>query len=254
MIRWCHKLQGQRCLPETATRNEYQDLGRRAAEAIPRPLFALKLLLPEASPPFARKSLTTPSKRRTSRRRHQETPIEMASTSRPFCPSTALLRRLSRALQASHNGSRPSASPSASSSSSPLLPSSRRTIHASSRRFDAQEPKSFRSQLYESTARRIQRQRDEEAQYAASRPISTAARNFSLTFCSSSLHCLTVMVKPERLTSLRQRWLRPLDLPTSLGPRNRLMSRLRPRRRCRKCKHPSTTSKSATYRRAGRTW
>lgn len=59
----------------------------------------------------------------------------------------------------------------------------RRALHTSSRCFSNQE-KTFRGQLYESTARRIQAQREAEARFAATTPLSSFARNSAFTFCT----------------------------------------------------------------------
>ena len=58
----------------------------------------------------------------------------------------------------------------------------RRSLHRSPRLFE-EEKKSFRGQLYESTARRIQRQREVEAAYAEAMPPSQFARQAAFTFC-----------------------------------------------------------------------
>lgn len=63
---------------------------------------------------------------------------------------------------------------------------SRRNLHSSPKSFAEQE-KSFRGQLYESTARRIQRQREDEARFASNIPITPFARNAAFTFCISPL-------------------------------------------------------------------
>lgn len=60
---------------------------------------------------------------------------------------------------------------------------SRRALHTSPRCFSNQE-KTFRGQLYESTARRIQAQREAEARFASMTPLSTFARNSAFTFCT----------------------------------------------------------------------
>ena len=88
-----------------------------------------------------------------------------------FSPSAALLRSL-----------RPSPSLQHCSRHCPFV--SRRSLHRSPRLFE-EEQKSFRGQLYESTARRIQRQREIEAAYADAMPPSTLARNLAFTFCIS---------------------------------------------------------------------
>lgn len=58
----------------------------------------------------------------------------------------------------------------------------RRNIHGS--KFFAQEKKSFRTQLYESTAQRLARERAEQRRLAeiANRPVSTLGRTTSITF------------------------------------------------------------------------
>lgn len=86
-------------------------------------------------------------------------------------PSAALLRSL-----------RPSPSLQHCSRHGPLV--SRRSLHRSPRLFE-EETKSFRGQLYESTARRIQRQREVEAAYADAMPPSHFARQAAFTFCIS---------------------------------------------------------------------
>lgn len=88
-----------------------------------------------------------------------------------FSPSAALLRSL-----------RPSPSLQHCSRLCPFV--SRRSLHRSPRLCE-EEQKSFRGQLYESTARRIQRQREIEAAYADAMPPSTLARNMAFTFCIS---------------------------------------------------------------------
>ena len=55
----------------------------------------------------------------------------------------------------------------------------RRTLHTSPK---SNEEKTFRGQLYESTARRIQAQREAEARFAAMSPTSEFSRNATLTF------------------------------------------------------------------------
>ena len=84
-------------------------------------------------------------------------------------PSPALLRSL-----------RPSASLQHCPWHGPFV--SRRSLHRSPRLFE-EEKKSFRGQLYESTARRIQRQREVEAAYAEAMPPSQFARQAAFTFC-----------------------------------------------------------------------
>ena len=61
-----------------------------------------------------------------------------------------------------------------------------RTFHSSPKLFTEPE-KSFRGQLYESTARRIQRQREDEVRFASNMPISPFARSAAFTFCKLSL-------------------------------------------------------------------
>lgn len=62
---------------------------------------------------------------------------------------------------------------------------SRRALHTSPRCFSNQE-KTFRGQLYESTARRIQAQREAEARFASTTPLSDFARNSYFTFCTQA--------------------------------------------------------------------
>lgn len=62
----------------------------------------------------------------------------------------------------------------------------RRPFH-SSRKLFAEEDKTFRGQLYESTARRIKRQREAEARFADMTPPSAFARNAAFTFCETLL-------------------------------------------------------------------
>ena len=57
----------------------------------------------------------------------------------------------------------------------------RRALHTSPKSFSNEE-KSFRGQLYESTARRIQAQREAEARFASMTPDSGFARNSAFTF------------------------------------------------------------------------
>ncbi len=57
----------------------------------------------------------------------------------------------------------------------------RRLLQTSPRSF-ASEEKTFRGQLYESTARRIQAQREAEARFASMKPTSAFAQNSTLTF------------------------------------------------------------------------
>ena len=57
----------------------------------------------------------------------------------------------------------------------------RRAFNASPKSF-VNEEKSFRGQLYESTARRIQAQREAEARFASMAPVSAFSRNSMLTF------------------------------------------------------------------------
>ena len=63
---------------------------------------------------------------------------------------------------------------------------SRLLFHNSPRRFEEEEGRSFQGQLYESTARRIKRQREAEARFAGHNETSNMARNFAFTFCASS--------------------------------------------------------------------
>ena len=58
----------------------------------------------------------------------------------------------------------------------------RRALHTSPKP-SYNEEKTFRSQLYESTARRIQAQREAEARFASARPTSKFARRSAFTFC-----------------------------------------------------------------------
>lgn len=58
----------------------------------------------------------------------------------------------------------------------------RRALHTSPKSL-SEEEKSFRGQLYESTARRIQAQREAEARFASMQPTSDFARNSAYTFC-----------------------------------------------------------------------
>ena len=57
----------------------------------------------------------------------------------------------------------------------------RRALHTSPK-FFSNEERTFRSQLYESTARRIQAQREAEARFAAASPTSNSARRSAFTF------------------------------------------------------------------------
>lgn len=57
----------------------------------------------------------------------------------------------------------------------------RRALHTSSKTF-ANDGKTFRAQLYESTARRIQAQREAEARFASMVPTSAFASNSAFTF------------------------------------------------------------------------
>lgn len=57
----------------------------------------------------------------------------------------------------------------------------RRSLHTSPKSFSSDE-KSFRGQLYESTARRIQAQREAEARFASMTPMSSFAQNSAFTF------------------------------------------------------------------------
>ena len=98
-----------------------------------------------------------------------------------FSPSVALLRSL-----------KPSPSLQHCSRHGPFV--TRRSLHRSPRLFE-EEKKSFRGQLYESTARRIQRQREVEAAYAEAIPPSHFARQAAFTFC----------IKPS--VQLKQLWL-----------------------------------------------
>lgn len=58
----------------------------------------------------------------------------------------------------------------------------KRVLHTSPKSLSHEE-KTFRGQLYESTARRIQAQRQAEARFASMVPISNSARNWAFTFC-----------------------------------------------------------------------
>ena len=57
-------------------------------------------------------------------------------------------------------------------------------MHGSPKKFE--EERSFRGQLYESTARRIKRQREDEVRFASMQPLSQTARNFAFTFGEQS--------------------------------------------------------------------
>ena len=59
----------------------------------------------------------------------------------------------------------------------------KRPLHTSPKSLEEEGQKSFRGQLYESTARRIQRQREAEARFASMTPPSAFARNAAFTFC-----------------------------------------------------------------------
>lgn len=61
-----------------------------------------------------------------------------------------------------------------------------RPFHQSTKSLEEGD-RSFRGQLYESTARRIKRQREEEVRYAQMTPISAFGRNAAFTFCEHRL-------------------------------------------------------------------
>lgn len=62
---------------------------------------------------------------------------------------------------------------------------SRKGIHLS-RRF-AEEKKSFRGQLYESTAQRLEREREEQRRFARERGANSGGRNAAITFSQALL-------------------------------------------------------------------
>ncbi|KAL6713838.1 D-lactate ferricytochrome c oxidoreductase [Lecanora helva] len=112
-------------------------------------------------------------------------------SARPLCPSAALLRSLNQ------SGSRQSCS-----YKYPVV--RRRSFHSSLRRLEEGE-KSFRAQLYESTARRIKRQREQEERFALLRPDSPATRNFAFTFaivCTSLFAYYFGSKRPEDISPL----------------------------------------------------
>lgn len=87
----------------------------------------------------------------------------------------------------------------------------RRSFNSSRKMFDEPE-KSFRGQLYESTARRLQRQREDEARFASNMPITPFARNAAITFCISPFHL------EKGMTNLGQQLYSPVYWHTGLVP------------------------------------
>ena len=124
--------------------------------------------------------------------------IKQASMSgRMFCPSAALLRSL-----------RPSPYLQRCSRHCPI--GRRRSFHAPSKLLE--EQKSFRSQLYESTARRLQRQREAEARFADRTPPTKLAVTAAFTFCTNP--------NAVRLakTDFGKQWWYHVRYLTGLGP------------------------------------
>ena len=85
-----------------------------------------------------------------------------------LCPSAALLRFLGQTASLRNCPQR-------------IPPAGRRPFHSSTRVLEEREL-SFRGQLYESTARRIKREREAEARFANMQPPTAFARNAAFTF------------------------------------------------------------------------
>lgn len=90
-------------------------------------------------------------------------------TGKMSCPSLVFLRSM-RHMPLSRQCSRP------------LPVGGRRNLHTSPKSFSNEVEKTFRGQLYESTARRIQAQREAEARFASMSPTSDFARQSAFTF------------------------------------------------------------------------
>ncbi|KAL9066763.1 MAG: hypothetical protein Q9161_007352 [Pseudevernia consocians] len=89
----------------------------------------------------------------------------------------------------------------------------RRALHTSPKSF-LDEQKTFRGQLYESTARRIQAQREAEARYASVTPISAFATNSAFTFSilfSCALAYWFGSKKPDKVSPLSTAPLTSMD-------------------------------------------
>lgn len=89
----------------------------------------------------------------------------------------------------------------------------RRSLHTSPKSFSSDE-KSFRGQLYESTARRIQAQREAEARFASMTPMSSFAQNSAFTFVivfSCALAYWFGTMKPDKVSPLSTAPLSSID-------------------------------------------
>ncbi|CAD6566539.1 MAG: D-lactate ferricytochrome c oxidoreductase [Alectoria sarmentosa] len=97
---------------------------------------------------------------------------------------------------------------------SPQFPAGgRRALHTSPK-FFSNEDKTFRGQLYESTARRIQAQREAEARFASMTPMSDFARQSAFTFAivfSCALAYWFGSMKPETISPLSTAPLSSMD-------------------------------------------
>ncbi|KAM0806356.1 hypothetical protein BDR22DRAFT_828738 [Usnea florida] len=95
----------------------------------------------------------------------------------------------------------------------------RRALHTSPKSFSNDE-KTFRSQLYESTARRIQAQREAEARFASASPTSSFARRSAFTFSivfSCALAYWFGSMKPDKVSPLSTS---PLSSMAAKGPKH----------------------------------
>lgn len=105
---------------------------------------------------------------------HPESLTTNTMSKRVLCPSSALLRSL---------GAR---APLQSCLQRHQQVVGKRAFRLSPRSLEVGD-RSFRGQLYESTARRLKAQREAEARHAEMTPISAFARNAAFTFCKNPL-------------------------------------------------------------------
>ena len=82
-----------------------------------------------------------------------------------------------------------------------ITPSCRRAFHPNRRRHEEGAPelkKSFRGQLYESTAQRIKRQREEEAAHTPERPVTMFGKNLAIAFSITGFSLLAYFAGSSR--------------------------------------------------------
>ncbi|KAF6234908.1 hypothetical protein HO173_006838 [Letharia columbiana] len=102
----------------------------------------------------------------------------------------------------------------------PLPVGGRRNLHTSPKSFSNEVEKTFRGQLYESTARRIQAQREAEARFASMSPTSDFARQSAFTFAivfSCALAYWLGTMKPDKVSPLSTA---PLSSMEPKGPKH----------------------------------